>query len=399
LTREPSIAKIPHIVQTAGTVTTLSPYENWFRRGILFFLLGAKAHNKKIMLAFFEKAGYSASIKNKGDAKMGENVTGKAKGGIVRAQKLSRERRSEIAKDAAIARWGLLATHKGNFKEAFGIDVDCYVLNDDKKTAVISQRGMGAALGYAGQPEQGGSRFLRLVRGKKIAKYLEPELIEKIENPIMFRTGRSSENKKNGKVTYGYDITALVDVCSVILRMELDGKLSATQAPIARQARIISGSFAKLGMQSLAHSMAGYKPEVEEVIAAFKSYIHQEVGKYEKSFPTELYVEWQRLYDITPPAKGKNWKEMWLTIDHIYFPLAKSDGRLLQLLREAKESAEDRNKKLFQFLNEVGSKALTLHIGRILGMAESSKNRKEYEEKIAARFGKNQDPSSADPVS
>lgn len=36
----------------------------------------------------------------------------------------------------------LLATHRGNFKKDFGIDVDCYVLNDERHTAVISKRGM-----------------------------------------------------------------------------------------------------------------------------------------------------------------------------------------------------------------------------------------------------------------
>jgi len=44
---------------------------------------------------------------------------------------------------------GARATHKGNFKEDFGIDVDCYVLDDEQKTAVISQRGMGATLGFS----------------------------------------------------------------------------------------------------------------------------------------------------------------------------------------------------------------------------------------------------------
>ncbi|WP_448124160.1 hypothetical protein [Pseudomonas veronii] len=34
------------------------------------------------------------------------------------------------------------ATHKGSFEADFGLDVECYVLGDEKKTAVISQRGM-----------------------------------------------------------------------------------------------------------------------------------------------------------------------------------------------------------------------------------------------------------------
>ena len=53
-------------------------------------------------------------------------------------------------KKAAIARWGAKATHMGSFKEDFGIDVDCYVLDNKRKTAVISQRGIGEAIGGLG---------------------------------------------------------------------------------------------------------------------------------------------------------------------------------------------------------------------------------------------------------
>ena len=83
-------------------------------------------------------------------------------GGIKRAELLPPERRAEIARQAAEARWGgrpVRAIHKGNFVKEFGIDVDCYVLDDVQKTAVISQRGMGEALGL---PSRGNSfpRFL-----------------------------------------------------------------------------------------------------------------------------------------------------------------------------------------------------------------------------------------------
>src|SRR6266436_4316861 len=74
---------------------------------------------------------------------------GRAKGGYKRAEVLPPEERTAIAKKGAGARWGIPATHKGNFKEDFGVDVDCYVLDDPLKTAVISQRGMGQAIGFS----------------------------------------------------------------------------------------------------------------------------------------------------------------------------------------------------------------------------------------------------------
>lgn len=309
--------------------------------------------------------------------------SGKAKGGFARANALTPEQRREIAINAAQKRWGVYATHKGNFMKEFGIDVDCYVLNDIGKTAVISKRGMAAALGYTGQ---GGTNFVRLINRKNIAPYIGPELLAKIQNPIIFHRVKVDPNIGNKSSIHGYDVTILIDVCTAIIRASNDGQLNSSQANIVRQAQIILNASAKTGIKSLVYALSGYTPNVEEVIEAFKRYILEEAKSYEKEFPTELYKEWQRLYNINPPSRGKNWKEMHLTVDHIYYPLAKSNGKLLELLREAKDRRGERNNKLFQFLNEVGTKALRLQIGRVLGIAETSRGKEEYESKIRETF-------------
>ena len=134
--------------------------------------------------------------------------------------------------------------------------------------------------------------------------------------------------------------------------------------------------------------MAGYNPTTEEVIAAFKLYVQAEARKYEQEFPNELYLQWHRLYDIPVPVRGKPWHFKHLTIKHIYyFPLAKSSGKVLELLRALKAKEGDRQKKLFQFLNELGARTLRIHIGRVLEMTESSDDRYGYEKKIIDRFG------------
>ena len=74
-------------------------------------------------------------------------------------------------------------THRGNFEKEFGIDVDCYVLDDETHTAVISQRGMAQALGFS---KNGGNRFPRFLSGKSIAPYIGLELREKLSNPLDF---------------------------------------------------------------------------------------------------------------------------------------------------------------------------------------------------------------------
>src|SRR5580658_2115379 len=109
-------------------------------------------------------------------------------GGKARAAALSDEQRKEIAAKGAAARWGgrpIQATHKGSFEEEFGIDVECYVLNDAQKTAVISKRGMGRALGLS----SGGSKFPRFLATNAISSLVGPELAQKLAQPVRFQWG------------------------------------------------------------------------------------------------------------------------------------------------------------------------------------------------------------------
>ena len=322
-----------------------------------------------------------------------EQATGKAKGGVARAARLSPERRSEIARRAAQARHGLKATHKGNFRDDFGIDVECYVLNDEAKTAVISQRGMGVALGLG----EGGSRLPAFLKGKFIADYLGHELRKNIEKPLVFQAPTSGNNIQPQVPINGYDVANLIDICKAILAAQVAGRLRSDQAKLSAQAQLIVGASAKAGIKGLVYALAGYRPETEEVIAAFKLYVQEEAKKYEQEFPNELYAEWQRLYQIQAPLRGKSWHLMHLTVRHIYYPLAKSNGKILELMRALKASDGDRKKKLFQFLNDVGARALRMHIGRVLEMAESSTSRREYDGKIVTRFGGQQELELAVP--
>ena len=156
---------------------------------------------------------------------------------------------------------------------------------------------------------------------------------------------------------------------------------------MVEQARIITAASAKNGIRHLVYALAGYSPTTDEVIAAFKLYVQEEARKYEPEFPNELYMQWHRLYELPVPMRGKPWQFKYLTVKHVYFPLAQSSGKLLTLLRALKARDGDRQKKLFQFLNEIGARALRMHLGRVLEMAESAPTRHAYESRIVERFG------------
>ncbi|GGD63573.1 P63C domain-containing protein [Caballeronia grimmiae] len=314
-----------------------------------------------------------------------KKVAARANGGVARARALTEDKRRQIAKKAALARWGakpLKAIREGNFRGEFGIDVDCYVLDDEKKTAVISQRGMGVAIGLSSR----GNAFPRFATGKVMASYLGAELREKIENPLKFQWGSGGAEVPPTLVN-GYDVTLLIDVCKAILDADSAGDLAPNQAILAKQARIILNASAKSGIQGLVYALSGYDATREEVITAFKLYVQEEAKEYEKEFPPQLYEEWYKLYQLPKFDRGRPWEFKTLTLQHIYYPLAKSNGKLLELMRANKEKGGDRTKKLHQFLSEIGTRALRIHLGRILEMTESSSSQEEYEKKIRDRFG------------
>jgi len=316
-----------------------------------------------------------------------DKLQGRARGGAIVAAKLTPQERIERARKGALARWGekpLQAIRKGNFQKDFGIDVECYVLDDLGKTAVISQRGMGQAIGLK---DSSGQALTRFVEGKSIAPHLGAELLEKLDKPLIFNSVLPGA-KLPPAVGHGYDVTILIDVCKAIVKAEADGKLRTSQANIAKQAHIVLNASAKAGIKGLVYALAGYNPSTEEVIAAFKVYVREEAKKYEQEFPNELYMAWHRLYKIPIPARGKPWQFLHLTRRHVYYPLAKSNGKVYELLKALKAKDGDQNKKLFQFLNDIGARALRMQLGRVLEMAESSVDDPIlYESKVAERFG------------
>ena len=93
------------------------------------------------------------------------------------------------------------ATHKGNFIDELGIDIDCYVLDDAAKTAVISQRGMGEAIGFSRR----GSRLTVFVNSQTMANYIGRDLLEKFNNPLVFQPPKAAAAGGVAATPNGYD--------------------------------------------------------------------------------------------------------------------------------------------------------------------------------------------------
>lgn len=312
-----------------------------------------------------------------------------SKGGQARALVLTSDERKQIAKKAAAARWGeklMFATHRGNFQKDFGIDVDCFVLNDEQKTAVISLTGMGEALGLG----KSGGRVSAFLKRQWIAPYVEHEITEKLKKPLVFQSGPSGTNPPPVTV-YGFDVSLIIDICHAIVRAGNSGKVQDRQKRIVAQAHIILGASAKAGIKGLVYALSGYDATREEVITAFKQFVQDEAREYEKEFPDQLYAEWYRIYRLPKPERNKPWKFKHLTVDQVYKPLAKSNGKILQLTQAQRAQSKERYKKLHQFLSEIGVKALRQQLGQLLAIARLSKTKEDYEGFFDRLFGEQPD--------
>jgi len=310
-------------------------------------------------------------------------------GGLARAAAMSPEELKARAQRGAAVRWGkpLKATNRGNFMEEFGVDVDCYVLDDATRTAVISQTGMARAIGLIGR----GNALPRFLGSQAMVEALGAELAERFKNPFKFQWGSGGAEQPPTEV-HGFVATDLIDLCKAIVAADAADKLKPQQKKLATNAAIIISASAKSGIRDLVYALAGYDQTSDQVIQAFKIYVLEEAKKYEKEFPPQLYAAWQKLYQIPPiQGRGKPWQFMHLTVNHIYVPLANSNGKILELLRALKASGGDRRTKLFQFLNDVGARALRTQIGRVWEMADDSSTRTEYEARITRRFGGQQE--------
>lgn len=193
-------------------------------------------------------------------------------GGKARANKLTSEQRSQIAHQAAKARWSRVsdpdrlpeAETAGHLKIG-DVELDVYVLDDRRR--VIAKRAMAAVLHLK---SEGGNAFMRTMSREGIRSVLSEKLRQRIENPIHFKPLR-------GDLADGYEADVLIEICDALMQARFEKKLAPSQAFLARQAEIVLRSAAKLGIVALIDEATGFVDRVkDEYRALFSQFISEE---------------------------------------------------------------------------------------------------------------------------
>jgi hypothetical protein len=228
---------------------------------------------------------------------------GASKGGKARAEKLTPEERSEIARKAVEARWAktredgsgppaiLNATHgsEDHPLRIFNITIPCYVLEGE--TRVITNRGLQRSLGWA---ESGGAQRLADLMERFSAKGIDvKDLPARIAKPIEFRP------KRGGRSAYGYEATVLADLCEVILAARAAGALTTKhEIRLGEHCELLVRGFARVGIIALVDEATGFetdKPK-DDLRRILEAYIKQgELLPWAARFPIDFYREMFRL--------------------------------------------------------------------------------------------------------
>ena len=304
---------------------------------------------------------------------MSEGASGKAKGGLARAESLSAEQRKEIAAKAARARWEgatPTATHEGALHIG-NIEIPCAVLSDG--TRVLTQSGFMRALGRARQAKgrqyyDGDVNLPAFLTAKNLTPFISKEL-EVTSSQIEFRT-------QTGGKAFGYAAELLPSVCGVFLAAERAGVLTHNQRHIAEQAKILVLGLAHVGIAGLVDEATGYQ-EVRDrraLQAILDRYLQKELAAWAKRFPDEFYKEMFRLkgWPMNPLKVRRPGVVGKYTTNIVYERLAPGIVEELEK-RNPKDDRGYRKGKHHQLLTEdVGHPALAQHLYATIGLMRAS---------------------------
>lgn len=308
---------------------------------------------------------------------MGEKTAAEfgAEGGRTRAQRLSVEERTRIARQAALARWAEKdeaprATHEGELHIG-GSTLPCAVLEDG--TRVLTQWGFLRAIGRSGRPAAGRGSDVEKVAPflalENLKRYVTKEL-EDSTKPIIFRL-------PSGVKAYGYRAEILPKVCEVYLQARDEEKLLKSQEKFARACEILMRGLAHVGIVALVDEATGYQADraknaLTEILERF---IATELRKWVKTFPADYYKELFRLRKWAfPPARSNSRPALVgkLTNDLVYRRLA--PGVLEELKRLTPRDEKGRLKAhLHRRLTEdVGHPRLREHLAAVVALMKAS---------------------------
>jgi hypothetical protein len=177
-----------------------------------------------------------------------------------------------------------------------------------------------------------------------------------------------------------------LDVCNAYVLARDAGHLTNFQEQTAIRAGMFLAACAKVGLIALIDEATGYQYERAETALQFKLklYVQEEMRKWERTFPDELWVEFQRLTRWSGPLheRPKYWGKLVMELIYEYLDPDVADW----LRRNAPRPQHGQN--YHQWLSgQFGLKKLIQHIWMVIGMARACYSMHELRRRMAEHYG------------
>ena len=327
-----------------------------------------------------------------------------SKGGAARMHKLSRAERSALASQAAKARWNKQenqqlteqastevsradsipeARYPGVLNLA-GVEIPVYVLSDGQR--VISRIAATKVLTDSKTRQADLESYLRV-------ESLKPFLhIDSVRARMV--TFRLKEVEMLKQEVMGLPSDLFIEICQAYvsaLNASADAEsgvsLTDRQKEIAVKAGMFLGACAKVGLDALIDEATGYqylRPE-DALAIKLKLYLEEEMRKWEKTFPDELWVQFGRLTNWKGAVhqRPKYWGKLVMELIYEYL-----DPDVAQWLRDNAPKPIGKLSYHRWMTEQYGLKKLIEHIWKVIGVASTCERMDELQHKMEQLYGK-----------
>lgn len=305
-----------------------------------------------------------------------DEVIGRAKGGVARRDKLSPERRKEIAAKGARARWKAVegddlpvAEFIGELK--FGeLSFPCAVLPDGSRVLSESDFMSGLGMYRSGAlsvrrdaAESGGAQIPLYLAFKNLLPFVNKHLDDVHITPVRYKTA-------SGGTAHGIQAAMIPRICSVWLDARKAGVLGPRQEKIADMAELLLRAIAEVGIVALVDEATGYQSvRPRDALQQYlEMIVRKELAVWAKKFPDEFYENIYKLrsWPWTGMKRNRYSAVAGYTRDLVYERMA--PGLLRELEQKSpKDEKGNRENKLHQWLSsDVGDPMLANHIQSLL---------------------------------
>lgn len=193
------------------------------------------------------------------------------------------------------------------------IELDCSILEDGTPMLSISK-----LMKAMWRPRKWSSRnnMPAFIDAKNLQQFVRDDLKQKLM-PVEVYDGT--------KKVYLYEADILPMICNVYLEArQVQGLLTQSQLEVAQKCEILLMAFAKVGIRALIYEQLWFEkfkhPDAFRML--IESYLSDEVRKWSKEFPDEIFIQLDRIY-WNQPTSSRNRPQYYAKFirKYIYDPI------------------------------------------------------------------------------